>query len=112
MKVAVIGSRGILIDDLGKYLPKETTEILSGGASGVDSCAENYARKHHIPFTVFLPAYEKFGRCAPLKRNLEIIKNADLVLAFWNGSSHGTKHVIDNCRKMGTPVQIHILPAL
>ena len=112
MKVAVIGSRGILIDDLGKYLPKETTEILSGGAIGVDSCAENDARKYYIPFTVFLPAHEKFGRCAPLKRNLEIIKNADLVLAFWDGNSRGTKHVIDNCRKMGWPVQIHILPAL
>ena len=111
MKVAVIGSRGIFIDDFGRYLPENTTEILSGGARGVDSCAENYAREHHILFTAFLPAYEKFGRNAPLKRDLEIIRNADLVLAFWDGNSRGTKHVIDNCHKMGTPVQVYILPA-
>lgn len=36
MKVAVIGSRGLLIENLGDYLPKETTEIISGGAKGID----------------------------------------------------------------------------
>ena len=36
MRVAVIGSRGLLVDDLGKYLPDDTTEIISGGAKGVD----------------------------------------------------------------------------
>ena len=112
MKVAVIGSRGIFIDDFGRYLPENTTEILSGGARGVDSCAENDARKYPIPFIVFLPVYEKFGRCAPLKRALEIVENADLMLAFWDRNSRGTKHVIDNCRKTGWPVQIHLLPAL
>lgn len=40
MKVAVIGSRDYIVENLGDYLPKETTEIVSGGAKGVDTCAK------------------------------------------------------------------------
>lgn len=101
MKVAVIGSRGLIVNDLGKYLPEDTTEIISGGARGIDTCAREYALAHNIKLTEFLPEYEKYGRSAPLKRNITIIKNADIVLAFWDGISHGTKFVIDNCKKMG-----------
>lgn len=39
MKVAVVGSRNLKIDDLGKYLPEGVTEIVSGGAKGIDTCA-------------------------------------------------------------------------
>jgi len=46
-----------------------------------------------------LPKYEKFDRSAPLKRNIEIIEYGDLVLAFWDGKSRGTKFVIDSCKK-------------
>ena len=43
MRVAVIGSRGLLVDDLEDYLPEETTEIISGGARGVDASAKAFA---------------------------------------------------------------------
>lgn len=107
MKVAVIGSRGLTVDDLGKYLPADTTEIISGGARGIDTCARNYALSHNIKLTEFLPEYDKYGRTAPLKRNITIIRNADMVLAFWDGSSRGTKFVIDNCRKMKIMMKVY-----
>ncbi len=72
MKIAVIGSRGLTVRNLEKYLPKETTEIVSGGAIGIDSCAREYALINKIKLTEFLPEYKKYGRCAPLKRNLQI----------------------------------------
>lgn len=97
MKVAVIGSRGLSISNLEAYLPEDTTEIISGGARGVDTSARNYALSHGIKLTEFLPEYETYGRSAPLKRNITIIENADLVMAFWDGKSRGTKFVIDNC---------------
>lgn len=106
MKVAVIGSRGLKVNDLGKYLPDGTTEIVSGGARGIDSCAREYALAHGIKLTEFLPDYDKYGRSAPLKRNITIIENADIVLAFWDGTSRGTKFVIDSCEKMGVSVEI------
>ena len=109
MRVAVIGSRGLVVDDLGKYLPKETTEIVSGGARGIDACAREYAQQHGLKLTEYLPEYSKYRRGAPLKRNITIIENADLVLAFWDGTSRGTKYVIDNCRKRNIPVEIHLL---
>lgn len=109
MKVAVIGSRGLSVDDLGRYLPKDTTEIVSGGARGVDTSAREYALRHGLKLTEYLPDYARYGRGAPLKRNITIIENADLVLAFWDGTSRGTKFVIDNCKKRDIPVKVYIL---
>ena len=57
MKVAVIGSRGLTVNDLGKYLPEDTTEIVSGGAKGIDTCARDYALSHDLKLTEFLPEY-------------------------------------------------------
>ena len=107
-RVAVIGSRGLCVLNLEKYLPKEVTEIVSGGAKGVDTSAREYAISHGIKLTEFLPEYKKYGRSAPLKRNITIIENADLVLAFWDGNSRGTKFVIDNCKNRGIPVKVFV----
>lgn len=106
MKVAVIGSRGLKVNDLEKYLPEETTEIVSGGAKGVDTSAKEYANANGIKLTEFLPKYDIYGNSAPLKRNIEIIEYADIVLAFWDGKSRGTKFVIDNCKKRGVQLKI------
>ena len=108
MKVAVVGSRNLRIDDLGKYLPDGVTEIVSGGARGVDTSAREYALAHDIKLTEFLPEYDKYGRSAPLRRNITIIEYTDLVLAFWDGSSRGTKHVIDNCKRLGIPIKVFV----
>lgn len=107
MKVAVIGSRSIRVDDLEKYLPEGVTEIVSGGARGVDASARAYAFAHGIKLTEFLPEYDKYGRNAPLRRNTSIIEYSDLVLAFWDNTSPGTRHVIESCRKRGIPILVH-----
>lgn len=108
MKVAVIGSRDLTVADLGTYLPPETTELVSGGARGIDRCAAAYARAHGIPLTEFLPDYAQFGRGAPLRRNVEIVDYADLVLAFWDGTSRGTRFVLETCEKKGKPYRVFI----
>lgn len=97
MKIAIIGSRDLTVSDLGCYLPKNTTEIVSGGARGIDTCAREYAQANGIKLTEFLPDYEKYGRGAPIKRNRKIIDYADAVIAFWDGRSRGTGYVIDQC---------------
>ena len=109
MRVAVIGSRKLKVNDLENYLPADTTEIISGGAHGVDTSAREYALAHKIKLTEFLPDYDKYGKAAPLKRNISIIESADLVLAFWDGVSHGTKFVIDSCRQRNIPIIIYQL---
>ena len=108
MRVAVIGSRNLSVKNLEKYLPAGTSEILSGGARGVDSSARRYALLAGIKLTEFLPEYYKYGRSAPLRRNIAIIENSDLVLAFWDGSSPGTRFVIENCHRLGIPVKVYL----
>lgn len=106
MKVAVIGSRDLSISNLRDFLPEDVTEIVSGGARGVDTSAKRYAVQNNLSYREFLPEYEKYGRAAPLRRNIQIIEYADLVLAFWDGESPGTKFVIEKCKKMNVPVRI------
>ncbi len=79
MRIAIIGSRNLTVKNLADYLPNahRITEIVSGGARGIDSCAAEYARAAGIKLTEFLPNYEKYGRRAPLIRNLQIIEHAD-----------------------------------
>ena len=104
MKVAVVGSRNLTVTDLYRYLPQGVTEIVSGGARGIDTCAREYAQRNGLKLTEFFPDYQKYGRTAPLKRNLQIIAYADIVVVFWDGESHGTRFVIERCRKMNKKV--------
>lgn len=109
MKTAIIGSRTLTVEDIGEYLPEGTTEIVSGGAKGIDSAAREYAQNNGLRLTEFLPEYNRYGRAAPLKRNIQIIEYADFVLAFWDGESSGTKNVIDSCKKQNIPHAVIVL---
>ena len=107
MRVGVIGSRGLTVNNLEKYLPMEVTAIVSGGARGIDNCAAKWAQKNNIELIEFLPEYNRFGRSAPLRRNITIIDNSDIVLAFWDLKSRGTAFVIKKCMEQGVPVRIY-----
>ena len=107
MKVAIIGSRSLTVQDLGTYLPDGTTEIVSGGAKGIDTCAKEYAKVHGLKLTEFFPDYKRYGRGAPLKRNLQIVGYADIVIAFWDGTSRGTKYVIDHCKQIDRVLNVY-----
>ena len=108
MKVAVIGSRSIRVKNLKRYLPENTTEIVSGGAKGVDTCAREYAFHNKLILTEFLPEYKKYGRKAPLIRNNLIVDYSDKVIAFWDGQSRGTKYVIDFCIQNNKKLTVYI----
>ncbi len=103
MKVAIIGSRTIKkFDDLYKYIPENVTEIVSGGALGVDRIAREYAQKNGIKLLEIIPDYNKYGgKVAPLKRNDKIVEYADYVIAIWDGKSRGTAYVLHKCEESG-----------
>ena len=105
MKVAVIGSRNIFAIDIGMYI-SDGDEIVSGGASGVDSCAAEYAKNNGLKLTVFLPQYDRYGRAAPIVRNKKIVDYADKIVAFWDGKSKGTLSVIKYAEKTGKLCEI------
>ncbi|HEX3027058.1 MAG TPA: hypothetical protein VHR42_07510 [Clostridia bacterium] len=112
MKVAVVGSRNIYPDTFNRILsgiPAGCSEIISGGANGVDLLAKKAAKNLNIRYVCVRPNYRKFGRLAPLIRNSEIVDRSDCVLAFWDGVSRGTRHAIACCIKRRKPVKIILI---
>lgn len=105
-RIAVVGSRNITAFDLSPYIPPDCGLIVSGGARGIDTIAEQYAAAHKIETLVIRPDYERYGRAAPIRRNDVIVDHADTVLAVWDGESRGTKYTIDYARKTGKTVQV------
>jgi hypothetical protein len=109
MKIAVVGSRSF--DDYSylhyALLPFKITEIVSGGAKGADSLAETYARTYAIPMKIFYPDWDKYGKSAGFRRNQQIVDYADIVVAFWDGESKGTKHSIDIAVKQNKQVIVY-----
>lgn len=109
MKLAIIGSRNLHVENLSDYIPEGVTEIISGGAHGIDSCAREFAVQNGIRLTEFLPDYRRYGRGAPLKRNILIVDAADEVLAFWDGNSRGTAYTISYAREKNKNVRVIML---
>ena len=98
MKVAVIGSRNFNDYELVKEtLTKlDITLLISGGAKGADSLGERYASDNNIRTLIFKPDWKRNGRGAGMIRNTDIVKNSDMVVAFWDNESKGT---LDSIRK-------------
>ncbi|MBC8571384.1 SLOG family protein [Zongyangia hominis] len=106
MKVAVIGSRSLKQVSIGSFLPAGVTQILSGGAAGVDHLAAVYAQTHGIPVQVYRPDYRRYGRGAPFVRNRALVDASDMVIAIWDGESRGTDYTIRYAQQTGKPVRL------
>ncbi len=128
MKIAVVGSREfikgsdvecfmeqILMMEYRNYpsnpnhpLSHDDITIVSGGARGVDSYAEAFAKRNNIETKIFLPNWNRYGKSAGFIRNELIINEADKVIAFWDGKSKGSKHSIDLAIKANKPIDIYV----
>ena len=109
MKLAIIGSRQITRIHIDPYIPAGVTEIVSGGAKGIDTLAKDYAQRTGLPLREFLPQYQRYGRAAPLKRNEEIAKYADEAIAFWGGHSKGTDYTVRLFQKQQKKVTVFLI---
>lgn len=108
MKVAVIGSRTFdNYEEVKRTLSAiNITLLVSGGAKGADTFGEQYAKENNIPTKIFLPDWEKHGKAAGFIRNTDIINEAELVVAFWDQKSNGTKDSIEKADKAGKKILI------
>lgn len=110
MKVLVCGSRTYhRIPEIGRRLARlpRGSEIIHGGARGADSYAAIYARALGIPERAYPADWRGKGKRAGILRNLAMLdEKPDLVIAFWDGQSTGTKHTIDEARRRGIPVEV------
>lgn len=85
----------------------EVTEVVTGGARGVDTIAHNGATKGGIDTTVMHANWEGHGKAAGPIRNRRMAEYADALIAVWDGKSRGTKNMIDEARKRGLAVWVH-----
>ena len=106
MKLLIVGSRSIENFDLSPYVSADVDTIISGGANGIDSLAEQYADLHRLSKYILRPHYNLYGRAAPLKRNEKMVDMADTLLVIWDGRSKGTQYTLKYAQKANKPLTI------
>lgn len=113
MKTIIAGSRDIMDKYVVSWAVHDSifkvTEIVSGGARGVDRLGEDYAEERGIPLKICPANWTKFGRAAGYIRNEEMAKYADALIAVWDGESKGTGHMIDLAHKHNLEVYVYEL---
>ncbi len=106
MKLLIVGSRSITDFDLSPYIPSDIETIISGGAYGIDSLAEQYADLHCLSKYIIRPRYDLYGRAAPIKRNEQMVDMADAVLVIWDSHSKGTQYTLKYAKKKNKPITL------
>ena len=81
-----------------KYYPKSNITIVSGRARGADRLGEAYAVERRYKTKLFPADWEQYGKSAGYRRNKEMGDYANVLIAFWDGKSKGTEHMIDYAR--------------
>lgn len=109
MNVAIVGSREF--GDLEQVvtfvntLPVGTV-VVSGGARGVDSIAEAATKRRGLETCIFPADWTHYGKAAGIRRNVEIVNKADVIVAFWDGRSRGTEYTIELARVKGKVLHV------
>ena len=95
-----------------KTMLPDLTRIISGGARGADTLGERFANEMGLEISRFIPDWDGLGKRAGYVRNAEMAKFAveddsyGVLIAFWDGKSRGTKHMIDLANKYGLEVHV------
>jgi predicted Rossmann fold nucleotide-binding protein DprA/Smf involved in DNA uptake len=112
MRLIVAGGRdfndyNLLCQEVADFIKNENeVEIVSGLARGADTLGCQFAQENDLPLRGFAAEWGKFGRAAGPIRNKLMAKNADALIAFWDGQSRGTMHMIDYAKEMGLKVKV------
>ena len=114
MKLIIAGSRTFtdykkLSEVCDQFLQDQTDiEIVSGAYyKGADKLGEQYAKERGYKLTQFPAYWKRFGRTAGPLRNEQMANYANALIAFWDGNSKGTKHMIELAKSRGLTISIH-----
>ena len=87
-------------------------ELVGGGAKGADALGKQFAREHGIPYKEFPADWGTYHNAAGPIRNRQMAqyaikgKGSGILIAFWDGRSRGTKHMIETATDFGMEVII------
>ena len=112
MKVIIAGSRNlknITIPPPHKWKWK-ISEVVCGGAQGPDTIGRYWANQNNIPVAIFKADWSTHGRAAGPIRNTDMAVYADALIAYWDGESKGTYHMIQEMERLGKKVHIIRMP--
>ena len=82
-------------------------EIISGMADGADTLGIKYAKEHKLTMVLYPAHWKKYPRMGGILRNMNMLVTATHLVAFWDGKSHGTQHMIEIAKEKGIPVWIY-----
>ena len=113
MKIIIAGGRtfndyDLLSKSCDKAFSRLTEiEIVSGTANGADKLGERYAKEKGYDLKVFPADWNKHGKGAGHIRNKQMAEYGDMLIAFWDGESKGTKNMIDTSKRLGLLLYVH-----
>ena len=113
MRVVICGSRSVTdyqellraVHDCGFHI----TEVISGGAIGVDQMGERWAEEKNLAIRRFRPDYAHYGRSAPIVRNSEMLDESEAIIAVHDGRSRGTAWMIRHAHRRCKPVFVRLV---
>jgi len=116
MKLIIAGGRNLfrgiseIQEDLNNYeLYENLNEVISGGATGIDNCGEEFAKERYIGIKEFPADWDKHGKAAGPIRNRQMAEYGDALLLIWDGKSRGSANMKKEMEKLGKPVYEVIL---
>ena len=113
MRTIIAGSRDIVdykfVSNIIRNSGINISTIISGGARGVDSLGVRYAKENNLVYELYIPDWDTFGKRAGFIRNCEMGNNADALIAIWNGTSRGTKHMIDYAMNSKRILKVYVV---
>ena len=110
MKYIIAGGRDFNNHRVLEKVLKNFTDIdtvISGCAQGADTLGAEWAATHHIAIQTFPAYWNVYGKTAGFIRNAEMGEYADALIAFWDGKSKGTAHMIKTMKRNNKPYWVY-----
>lgn len=91
---------------INSFLFKDDIKLVSGKAKGADTLGENFAKEFNYQLLEYPANWNEYGKSAGYIRNEEMAKISQVLIAFWDGKSKGTKHMINLAKKYNLEIYI------
>jgi len=94
---------------IGRIRKTYTLIFVSGGCRGADMLGERYAKENGFCIERYAADWEKYGKSAGPRRNIQMAKDSDYIICFWDGKSRGTASLISGAREYNKPLRIKMI---